>query len=176
MGMNRISVDAYLEDGCGRCDKYRTPACKLQQWVAPLSALRELVRGSGLTEEMKWGSPTYTLEGANVVMLGSLVDSCTLSFLQGALLEDAHGVLEAPGPNSRYARLLRFTSVEEVHAQRDVIVQLLQQAIEAKRAGRRVEVEAEPEPVPAELQAVLDADPRVAVAFAALTPAAAAAT
>ena len=35
-------------------------------------------------------------------------------FFKGALLNDSEGVLEAQGPNSRSARRIRFTSVEDV--------------------------------------------------------------
>ncbi len=168
--MNTTSVDSYLQDGCGRCDRYRTAECKVHRWTATLLALRELLSESGLTEEMKWGSPCYTLDGKNVVMIASLHDFCALSFLKGAILEDEHGVLEAPGPNSRIARYLKFTSAEQVQARRAIAAKLIEQAIEAERAGKRVPPRSATEPIPEELQARLDADPLLAEAYEALTP------
>ena len=36
--MNTGSVESYLTDGCGRCDKYQTPECKVVTWAQPLVA------------------------------------------------------------------------------------------------------------------------------------------
>ena len=81
--MNRTSVDSYLSDGCGRCDKYQTPDCKVLRWTPILVELRQMVRASGLTETMKWGSPCYCVNDHNVVMLVSFKDDCALQFFQG---------------------------------------------------------------------------------------------
>lgn len=168
--MNDISVEAYLADGCGRCELYQTPQCKVHLWTDPLVALRERVLASGLTETMKWGAPCYTLDGQNVVMMSALKEFVALSFFKGALLDDVHDLLEAPGPNTRHARLLKFTSVDQVQKRAEAIADYLAQAIANERAGRRVERVEAPEPMPEELQAVLDGDPAAAAAFDALTP------
>src|SRR5690606_24129932 len=39
------------------------------QWEDGLRELREILLDTGLKEEVKWGSPMYTLEGKNVVGL-----------------------------------------------------------------------------------------------------------
>lgn len=168
--MNTTSVEAYLRDGCGRCDRYKTADCKVHRWTDALKELRALVLESGLTEEMKWGSPCYTLDGKNVVAIASLKDACVLSFFKGAILQDEDGVLRAPGPNSRFVRRFEFASVEEVRAKRAVAVELVERAVEAERSGKKVAPKPAAEPVPEELQATLDADPALANAFAALTP------
>ena len=168
--MNTTSVDAYLRDGCGRCEHYRTPACKVLRWTEPLEALRALVRAAGLEEEMKWGSPCYTLQGKNVVMIASLKDFCALSFLKGAALEDPEGLLVSPGPNSRFARYLKFTSLEQVKAKRTWVKRFLEQAIALERDGTKVTPSKEREPVPEELARRLAADPALRNAFEALTP------
>jgi len=168
--INDISVDSYLQIGCGRCDKFQTPACKVHTWPEELVALRALVNETELHEEMKWGSPCYTLDGRNVVMISAMRDYCALSFFKGSLLSDPDDLLVAPGPNSQAARLLKFTSLDQIEAKRDAIRQALTEAIRRERAGEKVAFRKQPEPVPAELQAVLDADPQVAAAFASLTP------
>ena len=168
--MNTTSVDAYLRDGCGRCEHYQTPACKVHRWTEALVALRELVLAAGLVEEMKWGSPCYTLAGKNVVMLASFKDSCALSFFKGAALVNDEGALESPGPNSRFGRFLKFRSVEDVTARRALAVRLVDQAIALERAGTKVQVEPASEPVPAELEERLAKDDTLRQAFAALTP------
>lgn len=168
--MNNTDADSWLADGCGRCDKYQTPACKVHRWPEVLVELRALARAAGLVEEMKWGNPCYTLDGKNVAMLGALTDAAALSFFKGTLLTDDQDLLHAPGPNSQAARQLKFTSLEQVHALRPVIQRMLDQAIALERAGARVEFARGPAAIPAELQALLDADPALQAAFAALTP------
>lgn len=168
--MNTTSVESYLQDGCGRCERYRTPQCKVLQWTDALVALRELLLESGLQETMKWGCPCYTLEGKNVIMLTSLKDYCALSFFKGAALTDAAGLLRSPGPNSRYARLLAFTTAEEVARLRPQIAGYIEQAIALERAGAKVVTDDGPEPVPEELEERLAADAELRAAFEALTP------
>lgn len=168
--MNTISVDAYLADGCGRCEHYRTPQCKVHRWTEALVELRSSLVGSGLTEEMKWGSPCYTLNGKNVVMLVSRKDYCALSFIKGALLTDDDGALEPLGPNSQAVRLLKFTSGQEVRARRPLVETLVKAAIKAEAEGAKVAFRGSPEPLPAELQARLEAEPALKIAFDSLTP------
>lgn len=168
--MNNTSVDSYLAEGCGRCDRFRMPSCKVHTWAEALAALRDLLRTSALTEEVKWGQPCYTLGGKNVVMIAAFDDSCALSFFKGILLTDPDGLLERPGPNSHAGRLFRFTSVEEVAARRALAAQFVEEAIALERSGARVPTRERSEPMPDELQEALDAHPRVQAAFDALTP------
>lgn len=167
--MNNTSVDSYLRDGCGRCEHFRTPACKVHRWTDVLEALRALLLESGLVEEMKWGSPCYTLNGKNVVMLASLKDHCALSFFKGAALADEDGLLRRPGPNSRYARYLEFRSAEDVEQLRVQATRFVQQAIEVQRAGIEVAPGEASEPAPIELENRLAADPELRQAFESLT-------
>ena len=168
--MNRESVDAYLRDGCGRCEHYQTPQCKVHAWTDALRALRVAALEAGLTETMKWGSPCYTLGDANVAMLVAFRESCAISFFQGAGRDDPEGSLEPPGPNSRFGRYFRFRSIDEIAARRGAIDRLLAQAVALARSGATLKVAAAAEPVPEELERVLAADPGLRRAFDALTP------
>lgn len=168
--MNNTSVDSYLREGCGRCERFQTPECKVLLWTKPLEALRKLVLSVGLQEEMKWGSPCYTLDGKNVVALASLNDFCSLSFFKGALLEDEEKLLVAPGPNSRHARYLKFTSLKEVTRRREATLRLLEEAIAVQKAGKKVPPRSGEEPLPEELAAHLASDAELEAAFAQLTP------
>ena len=167
--MNNASVESYLAEGCGRCEHYQTPQCKVHLWTEELLALREILRSSGLEETMKWGSPCYTFDGKNVAMMGSFRDYCSISFFKGVLLEDPKGVLEAPGPNSRHARLLKFRSLEDVERLAPQALDFLNQAVEIEKKGLKVEA-AEVEPLPDELEARLMAEDGLWDAFEALTP------
>lgn len=85
-----------------------------EQWPTEMTDLRPVLLSCGLTEEIKWGKPCYSHEGRNIVILQEMKDFLALMFFKGPLLNDSEGVLEEQGPNSRSARRIRFTSVEDV--------------------------------------------------------------
>lgn len=168
--MNNTNADSFLADGCGRCSKFKTPACKALQWNAPLVALREVLLATGLTEEMKWGFPCYTLNGKIVAMLLALKDYCAVAFFRGAELDSAGTLLESAGENSQASKQFRFRSLQEVKAKHGQLVSLLDEAIKLERAGAKKRV-ASPEMAMAdELAALLAGDAALRAAWEALTP------
>ncbi len=148
-------VDAYIE----RSDR----------WPDVMAALRPILLAAGLGEAIKWGKPCYSHDGKNVAILQEMKDFLSLMFFKGALLDDPASVLRDQGPNSRSARRVEFTSVEDVSRLTDTISALLQQAIEVEDAGIAVEPPQELVLV-AELQDRLDRDPAFEAAFESLTP------
>ena len=170
MPMNNTSVESYLQDGCGRCAHYQTPACKVHRWHDVLVALRALLVDTELVEEMKWGQPCYTIDGKNVVMIAAFLDRCSLGFFQGAALDDPDGVLAFDGPNSRIAKSMSFPDVAAVRAGAARVRGLVAPATELVRAGAKVKPAPAADPVPDELARRLAADPALQRAFAALTP------
>ncbi|MCE2483779.1 MAG: YdeI/OmpD-associated family protein [Alphaproteobacteria bacterium] len=138
-------------------------------WPEEMSALRPILLGRGLTEEIKWRKPCYSHEGRNIVILQEMKEFLALVFFKGALLKDREGVLEDQGPNSRSARRIRFTSVEDVDRLADTVAAYIDEAIAVEEAG--LTVGPAPEPVlVAELRSRLDEDPALKAAFEALTP------
>ncbi|WP_205849138.1 DUF1801 domain-containing protein [Natronospirillum operosum] len=133
------AVDEYLAEGCGRCDKVGTPACKVNTWRDGLTRLRAVVLGTPLVEDRKWGAPCYTLKGQNVVMIGAFKNNYVLSFMKGALLKDPHRLLEAPGEHTQSGRVIRFTDAERVTALAPVLRDYVLEAIEIEKAGLKVE-------------------------------------
>ena len=110
-----------------------------ERWPEELSALRSVLLDCGLTEEIKWGKPCYTHGGKNIVIVQQMKDFLALMFFQGALLRDPEGVLEEQGPNSRSARRIRFTSVDDVTRLAPTIEAYVDQAIAVEEAGPAVE-------------------------------------
>lgn len=163
-------IDAYLTDGCGRCELYATPACKVHRWAELLSEIRVVLLDSELTEERKWGAPCYTLDGKNVLMMGAFKDNCVISFMQGALLDDPAGLLEKPGPASHVGRVIRFTDADKFHRNIAHIQELIQQAINNQKAGLQYKNELPPPEWPAELLEAFEQDSNFQQAFYALTP------
>lgn len=164
-------IDAFLKDGCGRCPLGGTPECKVHDWTKELELLRSILLKSGLTEQLKWKMPCYTIDGRNVVLLAALKDHASISFFKGALLKDPHGILSKPGENCQAARVIRFTSASEVKRLTPIIKATVQEAIEVERAGAKVDFKAKHELVlPAELETKLDELPALRVAWDKLTP------
>lgn len=138
-------------------------------WPAEMTELRSVLLGCGLDEELKWGKPCYVHEGSNIAIVQEMKGFLALMFFKGALLPDAAGVLEDQGPNSRSARRMRFTSVDDVGRLAGAVTECVQEAIAAEEAG--LDVGPPPELVLAEeLQQRLDGDPALKAAFEALTP------
>jgi uncharacterized protein YdeI (YjbR/CyaY-like superfamily) len=148
-------VDAYI----GRSEK----------WPDEMTRLRSILLSCGLTEEIKWGKPCYGHEGKNIAIVQEMKDFLALMFFKGALLSDPEGVLEEQGPNSRSARRIVFSSVDDVDRLAVTVAAYVDEAIEVEEAG--LEVGPPPELVfVAELQHRLDDDPGFKAAFEALTP------
>ena len=140
-----------------------------EKWPEEMAALRPVLRSCGLTEEIKWGKPCYGHDGSNIVILQEMNDFLALMFFKGALLSDPDGVLEDQGPNSRTARRIRFTSVDEVARLTDTVKAYIDEAIDVEEAG--LQLDPAPELVLVEeLQLRLDHDPALKAAFEALTP------
>ncbi|MGN6725180.1 MAG: DUF1801 domain-containing protein, partial [Tepidisphaeraceae bacterium] len=111
---------------------------KNKRWHDELQALRRIVLDCGLVEEVKWRVPCYTDADRNIVFLGVFKESCTLSFVKGALLKDTQALLEAPGPNTQSARVIRFRDSKRIHELQAVLSAYVQEAIAIERAGLKV--------------------------------------
>ncbi len=140
-----------------------------KNWPDEITGLRPILLGCGLTEEIKWGKPCYSHEGRNIAILQEMKEFLALMFFKGALLNDSEGVLEEQGPNSRSARRIRFTSVDDVARLSDTVKAYVYLAIDVENSG--LDVGPAPELILVEeLQNRLDDAPTLRAAFEALTP------
>jgi uncharacterized protein YdeI (YjbR/CyaY-like superfamily) len=143
---------------------------KAAQWSAEYAALRRLCLASGLNEELKWGQACYDLGGSNVVLIHGFKNYCALLFMKGALLKDRKGILVQQTKNVQAARQIRFASLADVHKQKGAVKAYIREAILLERSGARVAMKSVAQfDVPEEFQNRLDKDPKLAVAFHALT-------
>jgi uncharacterized protein YdeI (YjbR/CyaY-like superfamily) len=163
-------IDQFLLEGCMRCPKGASPACKVHRWTDILEFLRQLLLETELQEERKWGVPTYTLNGKNVVILGVFKESCVLSFLKGGLMEDPYQILERPGPNSQEGRFIRFTQLSQAQEIEGKIKEYLLQAIAVERSGKKSSSKPAIPLLPEELLQKFEEHPGLEAAFLALTP------
>ena len=141
------------------------------RWKDELIALREIILESGLTEDYKWKQPCYTLEGVNVLIIGSLKASCMLSFFKGVLLADHDQLLEFAGENSQSAKLMRFRSTDEIFRLKNTILGFIRESIALETMGAKVPKGSAPEiSVPDELIELWKKDKSFDKAFHMLTP------
>lgn len=144
---------------------------KTSKWQEEYSELRILVLGCGLTEELKWGCPCYTLQKSNVVLIHGFKDYCALLFMQGALLKDVKRILVQQTENVQSARQIRFANIQEILKSKSTIKAYIKEAIEVDKAGLKVELKKTTEyKIPEEFQNVLNEMPELKTAFKALTP------
>lgn len=143
----------------------------VKQWKKEFTKLREIVLETDLTEELKWRAPCYADEGKNIVILGGFKAFCSISFFKGALLKDPKGVLVKQGENTRSARIMRFTSEQDIVALNATIQAYILEAIEVEKSGEKVVLDQDSEiETPDEFQKRLDNDPALLAAFDTLTP------
>lgn len=163
-------IDTYFTKGCGRCERFGTPACAAQVWGAGVRALRRICRDEGLEEAAKWGHPCYSAHGRNIAIIGAFRGDFRLTFFKAALMRDPEGVLVKQGPNTQTAGVMVWTEVADVLAAEPVIRAYLREAVGYAKAGVVPVAVAREIVLPDELIEAMDADPELAEAFHGLTP------
>jgi len=163
-------VDEFLVDGCGRCQHYKTPNCKVINFAPVIQALRDIVLECGLIEEYKWSQPCYTHKGNNVLMVSAFKEYAFISFFKGSLLADEKNLLFSPGKSSQASRQFRFVNKSEIQEMEFIIKAYIMESIENEEKGLKVAFKKNPEPLPEELKQKMDQDEIFKIAFEALTP------
>lgn len=144
---------------------------KEKKWKEEISKLRATVLECGLTEELKWGSPCYTMEGDNIVLIHVFKEYCAVLFFKGALMKDPDGVLVQQTKNVQSARQIRFTNLREVTGAKTLLKNYIKEAVKVEKAGLKVSFKKPAEfEMAEEFQTKLDDFPALKKAFDALTP------
>lgn len=130
-----------------------------------------IVLSSGLTEELKWGCPCYSLENRNIVLIHVFKEYCAFLFFKGALLKDPKNILIQQTKNVQAARQIRFTSVQELVKLTSYLKKYIKEAIAIEKAGIKVPLKSTSEfKMPEELQKTLNKNSKLKTAFEKLTP------
>ena len=141
-----------------------------EQWKAEIAEMRRVLAGLGMKEERKWGKPTYTVDGKNIVIMSGFKEYFGLGFFQGALLEDPKKLLVQLG-QVQAGRVMKFSSAKDIRAKAATIRAYVRKAIAVEKAGLRMKPKSTADyPVPEELSERFRTDPRFKRAFEALTP------
>lgn len=148
-------VDAYL--------------AKLKLWPDEANAVREVLLGCGLGEDLKWGKPCYSSDNKNICILQPMKSFLAVMFFKGALLKDEAGLLREQGPNSNAAKRFEFVSTLEIRKSKTAIQRAVKEAIQLEKDQVALP-KRKPTTLPKELQDRLLKDAALRAAFAAMTP------
>jgi len=141
-----------------------------KRWEPEIAEMRRVLTPFAMKEECKWGKPTYTLNGKNVLILQGFKEYFALGFFQGALLKDPKKLLVQLG-QTHAGRVMKFTSAKEIAAKAPTIKAYVREAMAVEKAGLRMEKKKTSDfPVPDELREKFRRDPPFKKAFASLTP------
>ena len=84
-------------------------------WAAEITILREQLASLPFEETIKWGMPTYCVNGKNVVSIGAFKHHLALWFHNGADLADPDEVLVNAQPGkTKSMRHMRFGPTDRV--------------------------------------------------------------
>ena len=150
-------IDAYIE--------------KHSNWKEALSELRAVLKQTEAVETVKWGIPTYTVNGKNVMGIGAFKNHFGLWFFNGSFLSDPKGVLRnAQEGKTRGMRQLNWNSLDEVDL--DMVRTYALEAIENQKQGKEIKPQRTTKKllVPEELKAGFEEDKHLKAAFDKLTP------
>lgn len=128
-----------------------------EKWSKELAVIRETLLTLPVEETIKWGAPTYTFNGKNIVGLAAFKTYCGLWFFQGGLLKDTQKVLlNAQEGKTKVMLQWRFNSLNEINV--DLIKTYVLEAIENQKNGNVIKPQRNTKPViiPKLLQKELD--------------------
>lgn len=144
---------------------------KARKWQQEVKLLRGIPLECGLVEVQKWGSPCYTFDESNVVLIHTFKEYCAYMFFKGALLKDPDKILVQPTENVQAGRQIRFTDAKSIKKLKPVLKSYILQAIEVEKSGAKIVKKKVAEyAVAMEFQRRLHEIPALKDAFEKLTP------
>jgi uncharacterized protein YdeI (YjbR/CyaY-like superfamily) len=140
------------------------------KWKGQLNHLRELLNRSGLKEELKWGKPSYSLNGKLIVGIADFKNHYAIWFHQGVFLKDKEKKLvNAQEGITKSLRQWRFEKDDPIED--EVILNYVAEAIQNSLDGKEVKPQKRTGvSIPPFLKAALKKDDKFEEAFKKLTP------
>ena len=144
---------------------------KAGKWENEIRALRKTILSCQLQEELKWGTPCYTLDGRNIVLIHIFKEYCAVLFFKGVALQDAQKLLIQQTENVQTARQMRFTSLSEIKKTTSALKAYIFEAIEVEKSGVKMPLKKTKEfSMAEEFKSALNKSTKLKKAFKALTP------
>lgn len=150
-----------------KVDNYIT---KHSLWKGVLKEIRILFQNTELKEEVKWGTPTYTLNGKLVAGFAAFKNHIAIWFHQGVFLKDKHKVLvNAQKGVTRGLRQWRFEKGDVIDPY--IISVYIEESIENCIAGKEIKPKRKQGvTIPPFLKQTFNTQPELYNAFKNLTP------
>jgi len=140
------------------------------EWDEEIAELKFIVRSTGLTETIKWGTEVYTHHGKNIVAVVGFKNYFSLWFFDGVFLKDKHKVLvTAKGANTKALRHWQFSTKAEINIK--LIKEYIREAVQNADEGRVWKPQkSEAAAIPDMLVAAMKKNKKMQAAFQKLTP------
>lgn len=107
------------------------------KWKEKLQQLRAVFQKTELTEEVKWGKPTYTLNGKMVAAMADFKNHIALWFHQGVFLKDEQKkLINAQEGVTKALRQWRFEEKDEIDSK--LVLEYIKEAILNASAGKEL--------------------------------------
>jgi len=143
---------------------------KHQAWSSQLTTLRAIFNASDLLEEVKWGAPSYSLDGKLVAGMAAFKNYCGIWFHQGVFLKDSEKkLINAQEGKTKALRQWRFMKDELIPEQ--LVASYIEEAIANCKAGKEIKPAPKKEvPIPELLKNSFKNNSKLKDAFEKLTP------
>lgn len=141
---------------------------KHKNFAKEIVVLRNLIVATNLLETIKWGRPTYTLDGKNVVGIGAFRSHFGLWFFKGALLADRNKVL-LNTQEGKTAVMRQWRFEKETVLDQNLIQMYIEEAIEIEKKGLKILSSPKSLVLPLELTRLFNENKKLSIMFDALT-------
>ena len=144
---------------------------KESRWPKEMTELRKIALASGLTEELKWGQPCYTLNGKNVFLIHGFKEYFAILFMKGVIMKDPNKILFQQTLNVQGPRQIRMANMAQLKKLKPVIVSYIKEAINIEESGAQVPLKkASKFEIPEEILKAMKKISGLTPAFKKLTP------
>ena len=141
------------------------------RWPKEMAELRRIALASGLTEELKWGQPCYTLNGKNVFLIHGFKEYFAILFMKGVLMKDPKKLLFQQTLNVQGPRQIRMANLAELKKLKPVIASYIKEATKIEESGTQVPLKkASEHEIPEEILKAMKKISGLTPAFKKLTP------
>lgn len=147
----------------------KNPWMKYDYWDDEIDIIKSIINTTELVETTKWGGIVYTINNKNVIGIGAFKNYFALWFYNGVFLKDELNILvNANEGVTKALRQWRFTSKNEINEQK--ISAYIKEAIANEKEGKSIKPTKKVRIVCEFLDAELEADKELAIAFEKFTP------
>ncbi|MGY3794514.1 YdeI/OmpD-associated family protein [Aquimarina sp. 433] len=144
---------------------------KKPEWVKSLQLLRSIMLTTEMEETIKWGVPTYTINGKNVVGLSAFKSYVGIWFHQGVFLKDPYSkLINAQEGKTKGLRQWRFSSFDDIN--KDQVLAYVLEAIQNQKEGKEITIERSSTEIemPYHLKTELEQNKELKTSFSKLMP------